>query len=106
VYHELGHFIYWTDAERKADTFAYRMVRGLSLGRENAARTLRVVSESLNTRRRVCRTATKKRQQRAGGGSVRESEQAKPEERRAAAQFFRVSGVRQKAKREHLTNLN
>src|SRR5207237_2490224 len=29
VYHELGHYILWADAERKADTFAYRMARGL-----------------------------------------------------------------------------
>jgi hypothetical protein len=30
VYHELGHYIFWADAERKADTFAYRMVRGVN----------------------------------------------------------------------------
>ncbi|MGH7856245.1 MAG: hypothetical protein ACREQY_02870 [Candidatus Binatia bacterium] len=29
VYHELGHYVFWSDAERKADTFAYRMVRGI-----------------------------------------------------------------------------
>lgn len=29
IYHEMGHYILWTDAERKADTFAARMVRGL-----------------------------------------------------------------------------
>jgi hypothetical protein len=29
VYHEMGHYLFWTDAERKADTFAVRMVRGL-----------------------------------------------------------------------------
>jgi len=28
-YHEMGHFLFWTDAERKADTFTRRMVRGL-----------------------------------------------------------------------------
>ncbi len=33
VYHELGHYIYWADAERKADAFAYHMVRGLYLRR-------------------------------------------------------------------------
>jgi hypothetical protein len=32
VYHELGHYVFWTDAERKADTFAARMERGLSNG--------------------------------------------------------------------------
>ena len=30
VYHELGHYILWADAERKADAFAYRMARGLN----------------------------------------------------------------------------
>jgi hypothetical protein len=29
VYHEMGHYLFWTDAERKADAFAFRMVRGL-----------------------------------------------------------------------------
>lgn len=29
VYHEMGHFLFWTDAERKADVFTRRMVRGL-----------------------------------------------------------------------------
>jgi hypothetical protein len=30
VYHELGHYVFWADAESKADTFAFRMVRGLN----------------------------------------------------------------------------
>jgi predicted SprT family Zn-dependent metalloprotease len=30
VYHELGHYIFWADAEHKADNFAFRMVRGLN----------------------------------------------------------------------------
>jgi hypothetical protein len=30
VYHEMAHYLFWTDAERKADTFAYRFVRGIS----------------------------------------------------------------------------
>ena len=29
VYHELAHYLFWTDAERKADAFTRRMVRGL-----------------------------------------------------------------------------
>ena len=29
VYHELGHFIFWADAETKANAFALKMVRGL-----------------------------------------------------------------------------
>ena len=30
VYHEFGHYVLWADAERKADGFAYRFVRGVS----------------------------------------------------------------------------
>ncbi len=30
VYHEMGHYVLWADAERKADAFAYRFVRGVS----------------------------------------------------------------------------
>lgn len=30
VYHELGHYVFWADAESKADKFAFRMVRGLN----------------------------------------------------------------------------
>jgi hypothetical protein len=30
VYHEMGHYVFWADAENKADMFATRMVRGLN----------------------------------------------------------------------------
>ncbi len=30
VYHELGHYVFWADAENKANNFAFRMVRGLN----------------------------------------------------------------------------
>lgn len=30
VYHEFGHYVFWADAERKADAFAYRMIRGIA----------------------------------------------------------------------------
>ena len=30
VYHEFGHYVLWSDAERKADGFAYRFVRGIA----------------------------------------------------------------------------
>lgn len=32
VYHEMGHYIFWADAERKADTFALRMERNVING--------------------------------------------------------------------------
>jgi len=37
VYHEMGHYLFWTDAERKADAFALRMVRGLRRAPERSA---------------------------------------------------------------------
>ncbi len=30
VYHELGHYVFWADAERKADSFAFRMAKGVN----------------------------------------------------------------------------
>ena len=32
VYHEMGHYLLWADAERKAEAFAYRMLSGLRRG--------------------------------------------------------------------------
>ncbi|MEY4949704.1 MAG: hypothetical protein RL698_1915 [Pseudomonadota bacterium] len=36
IYHEMGHYILWTDAERKADAFAASMVRGIGPRRRAA----------------------------------------------------------------------
>jgi predicted SprT family Zn-dependent metalloprotease len=41
VFHEMGHYIFWTDAERKADTFAFRMVRGANGHQQNGRRVQR-----------------------------------------------------------------
>ena len=30
VYHEMGHYVLWSDPERKADTFAWRLIRGIT----------------------------------------------------------------------------
>ena len=38
VYHEMGHYVLWANAERKADRFAYRFVRGVSPQGRDAAR--------------------------------------------------------------------
>ena len=43
VYHELGHYVFWSDAERKAEAFTLRMVRGLK-------RSMRRVGPSSNSR--------------------------------------------------------
>src|SRR5262245_5249143 len=65
VYHELGHYIFWADAERKADTFASRMARNvgrngtaLANGRARALATNgRARPLAANGRARVARNA-------------------------------------------------
>ena len=48
VYHELGHYVFWSDAERKAEAFTVRMVRGLK-------RPLRRTRPSSSPRQRLQR---------------------------------------------------
>ena len=55
VYHEMGHYVLWADAERKADAFAYGFVRGVSLngrGRRHVIRRERTSMRSRLPRRR------------------------------------------------------
>jgi hypothetical protein len=62
VYHELAHYVFWTDAERKAEAFAVRMVRGLkrstprntspAFGRASIRRSARRASERQTRSRR------------------------------------------------------
>ena len=54
VYHELGHYVFWCDAERKAEAFTSRMVRGLkrSLRRARSSSTRRERSYGANRGRR------------------------------------------------------
>jgi hypothetical protein len=59
-YHEMGHFLFWTDAERKADAFTRRMVRGLRRS-ANGRRFSTVPARrhaALNARRASGRRAT------------------------------------------------
>jgi len=55
LYHEMGHFLFWTDAERKADAFTRNMVRGLrrEVGRSARPAARRVRSST----RRAATTA-------------------------------------------------
>jgi predicted SprT family Zn-dependent metalloprotease len=39
VHHEMAHYLFWADAEKKADTFARRMVRGIQNGTRNDRRS-------------------------------------------------------------------
>ena len=51
VYHEMGHYVFWSDAERKADTFAVRMVRNLANGKPAATRNSIASRSQRNGRR-------------------------------------------------------
>ena len=64
VYHEMGHYLLWTDAERKADVFMRRMVNGLRRSaaaapryRAVAARRRRPQRTTLRARRRIARAS-------------------------------------------------
>ena len=51
VYHEMGHYVFWTDAERKADTFAARMERSVVNG--NGAATSGLARSRARTKRKA-----------------------------------------------------
>jgi hypothetical protein len=58
LYHEMGHFLFWTDAERKADAFQRRMVLGLRAqarraGKAAAVKGYKGSRRGLPTRRRA-----------------------------------------------------
>jgi hypothetical protein len=54
VYHEMGHYMLWADAERKADGFAYQFVRGVSSQeRDGDRRSYHLAELSLARRKRV-----------------------------------------------------
>src|SRR5215475_15890835 len=64
VYHEFGHYVLWADAERKADRFAYRFVRGVS-PKGRAERTRRPVDAAgSRPRRKRAGTVTRPRPRR------------------------------------------
>jgi hypothetical protein len=59
VYHEMGHYLLWTDAERKANMFARRMIIGL----RTRPRRVRSTGASIRTARRraaVARAASRR----------------------------------------------
>ena len=62
VYHEMGHYMLWADAERKADGFAYQFVRGVSRqGGAADGRDHRPFEASLARRKRSGGRATRSR---------------------------------------------
>jgi hypothetical protein len=59
VYHEMGHYVLWADAERKADAFAYRFVHGVAASakrREAVRRRAAAMQSRLQRRRRRSRS--------------------------------------------------
>ena len=61
VYHELAHYLFWADAERKAETFTRRMVRGLKrMARRRSRRTV-AIARRKNTHARACVRAVRAR---------------------------------------------
>jgi len=57
VYHEMAHYLFWADAEKKADTFAYRMVRGV----QNHTRNSRNHRRNHRNHRRTSRATPARR---------------------------------------------
>jgi predicted SprT family Zn-dependent metalloprotease len=55
VYHEIAHYLFWADAEKKADTFAYRMVRGTRNGNHNGTRNHTRKARTRTPRRKASR---------------------------------------------------
>ena len=53
LHHEMGHYLLWTDAERKADLFAAGMMRGLTHRPAARARGRKVTSRGRKPPRRV-----------------------------------------------------
>jgi hypothetical protein len=58
VYHEMGHYVLWADAERKADIFAYRFVHGVAANGtyRHAMRPQTATQSRLQRRRRRSRS--------------------------------------------------
>lgn len=50
VHHEMAHYLFWADAETKADTFARRMMRGLQTHNRNNGHARRSHARRVRTR--------------------------------------------------------
>ncbi len=78
LYHEMGHFLFWTDAEAKADAFQRRMVLGL---RAQARRTAKASRAS----RRAPDPAQRQGAHRDARGRAVSSTTTRPKRRRQAS---------------------
>ena len=59
VYHEMGHYLLWVDPERKADSFAYRFVRGTRRRNGQSTPTRRASAIRSRPRRRPRRSRSR-----------------------------------------------
>jgi len=70
VYHELAHYLFWTDAESKAETFTHRMVRGLrrspKRARVTAAKGAKLARASASRRKGAIGAAARRTRQDRG----------------------------------------
>lgn len=61
LYHEMGHYLFWADAERKADAFQRRMVIGLRIQIRRARKSTRIARSGIPSRRRAAARISKRR---------------------------------------------
>jgi hypothetical protein len=89
VYHELAHYLFWTDAESKAETFTHRMVRGLRRApkRARVARTkgAKVTRASASRGNGAIRAAGRTRQDRGNARAAISSARSGGRSRRRKA---------------------
>lgn len=72
VYHELAHYLFWTDPERKAQEFTLRMVRGLKkLGKPRLLAARKRLSRSSQRRLSISRQSTTTRLRASGQRTTR-----------------------------------
>ena len=88
IYHEMGHFLLWSDPERKADIFSRRMITGLRSPRRrtssNRAARSRVRAGSSSTRRAATRVRKRRPRISIARKSRRHARGATRKSRRAA----------------------
>jgi len=88
IYHEMGHFLLWSDPERKADIFSRRMITGLRSPRRrtssNRAARSRTRSGSSSTRRAASRVRKRRPRISIARKSRRHARGATRKSRRAA----------------------
>jgi hypothetical protein len=90
LYHEMGHFLFWTDAERKADAFQRRMVRGLRAQARRAAKAAHGSKRGQPTRRKAASSGRADIVSTQGHSPRRVSAPTRAKRRRPASRARRV----------------